>query len=81
MGQWINHCALVVGSLRFEREQWVKGTRRGGLCVEFRRDGSGGLVEAGDLALIEGVAGEFLGETDEDGFALLDSAIAELSDC
>ncbi len=28
-------------------------------------------MEAGDLALVEGVLGELLGEADEDGFALL----------
>ena len=30
--------------------------------------------------MIEGVFGEFLGEGDENGFALLDPAVAELSD-
>src|ERR1700738_3583945 len=37
-------------------------------------------VEAGDLALVEGVLGELPGEADEDGFALLSVAVAELSD-
>ncbi len=38
------------------------------------------LVEAGDLALIEGVLGELLGEADEDLFAGLGAAVAKLSD-
>src|ERR1700733_5436201 len=34
-----------------------------------------------DLALVEGVLGELLGEANEDGFALLDASVAEFSDC
>jgi hypothetical protein len=38
-------------------------------------------METGDLALVEGVLGEFLREADEDGLALLDATVAELADC
>ena len=37
------------------------------------------LMEAGDLALVEGVLGELLGEADEDGFALLGVAVTEFA--
>jgi hypothetical protein len=38
------------------------------------------LVKAGDLTLVERVIGELLGEADEDLFAGLGAAVAELSD-
>src|ERR1700722_7824758 len=38
-------------------------------------------MKTGDLALVEGVLGELLGEANEDGFALLDASVAEFSDC
>ena len=62
----------------------VKGTRCGGLRVGFSAAvhlvGGSELVKASDLALIEGVFWELLREADEDGFALLDAAVAEFAD-
>ena len=38
-----------------------------------------GLVKAGNLALAEGVLEELFREVDEDGFAFLDGAVADLA--
>jgi hypothetical protein len=47
-----------------------------GICVLDFEVWGAILVEAGDLALVEGVLGEVLREAEEDGLALLSAAVA-----
>jgi hypothetical protein len=75
---------LVDGRMGAANGSMFKGTRCGGLRVGLSEAapvvGGAELAKAGDLALVEGVFWELLRKADEDGFALLDAAVAELAD-
>src|SRR5260370_17075558 len=76
-------CALVDGQMEHPTSQCLKVHGVARCVLDFQGRCAWLLVEsvkAGDLALVEGVLGELLGEADEDGFALLDAAVAEFAD-